>query len=106
MPDALPLPDDLIELQRRRLAAWATLGDYTHEVETRRRAAYPLPEQVVERCTWTAEETARYDELRAVHDELMWQVRRHPTIVQALAERCWPQTWDALQVAARDAARA
>ncbi|MCC9307664.1 hypothetical protein LN042_11215 [Kitasatospora sp. RB6PN24] len=101
MPDALPIPDDLVQLQRDRIAAENALAEYVTAVETRRRAAYPEPEQVVHRVTWTDEESARYKQLRAARDDLMWQVRRHPTIARAFEERCWPQTWEALQAAAR-----
>jgi hypothetical protein len=101
VPDALPLPADLIQLQRARIAADTTLGEYIATVETRRREQYPDPEQLVARRTWSDEEVAELTRLRAARDAAAETVRHHPTIQQAYAEQCWPVTWDALQVAAR-----
>jgi hypothetical protein len=101
VPTALPIPPDLIELHRTTLAATATLGDYINEVEQRRRQQYPDPEQLAERRAWSKEENAELTRLREIRNEAAKTCRRHPTIVQALEERCWPQTWDALQDACR-----
>jgi hypothetical protein len=43
VPDALPLADDLVALQRLRVAAETALGEYISTVETRRREQYPDP---------------------------------------------------------------
>lgn len=102
MPDALPIPDDLVQLQRNRIAAENTLAGYVAEVDQRRREQYPAPEQLLERARWNPEESDELARLRAARDAAALTVRQHPTLRQALAEGCWPQTWDALQSAARE----
>jgi hypothetical protein len=102
VPDALPLPPDLVQLQAERLAAEAALAEFTNRVERDRRERFPSPEQIVERRTWSTEENAEHGRLQVERDRLAAAVRQHPTIVQAHADRCWPQTWDALQSAARE----
>lgn len=54
---------------------------------------------------WTAEDSAELSRLRGVRDEAAAVVRAHPVIVRSLEERCWPQTWQALQDAVRRADR-
>jgi len=101
VPTALDLPDDLIDLQRRRLAAEAELGEYVATVERRRRELFPDPEQLLERRTWSDDETAELAQLRATRDQLALEVRHHPVLTHALEERCWAPTWEALREACR-----
>jgi hypothetical protein len=86
MPDALPLPADLIDLQRTLDAA--------------RRAEFPDPGQIVERQTWPAELDERLDILRALEADAGRAVRQHPVMVAALRDG-YQQTERALQDAAR-----
>lgn len=101
MPTALPLPDDLIDLQRALDAARAELDAYVADVEAARRAEFPNPEQIVERQTWPDAVRDRHLALRAVVADAAAAVRHHPTMQQALAEGCHPVTEQALKDAAR-----
>ncbi|MCX5209835.1 hypothetical protein OG689_11115 [Kitasatospora sp. NBC_00240] len=101
MPDALPVPDDLIALQCVLDAARAELDVYVSETEAARRLEYPDPEQIVERQTWPAEISERHLALRAAAAAAATAVRQHPTMQQALAEGCHPVTEQALKDAAR-----
>ncbi|MFE2912804.1 hypothetical protein [Kitasatospora indigofera] len=103
MPDALPVPPDLVDLQRRLDAARAELDAYVEEVTAARRLEYPDPEQIVERQTWPAEISERHLALRAAVAAAATAVRQHPTMQQALAEGCHPVTEQALKDAARAA---
>jgi hypothetical protein len=106
MPDALPLPDDLIALQRTLDAARAELDAYVEEVATARRLEYPDPEQVVERQTWPPDISERHLALRAAVAAAATAVRQHPTMLQALRDGCHPVTEQALKDAARAGADA
>ncbi|OKI16649.1 hypothetical protein [Streptomyces sp. CB03911] len=101
MPDALPLPDDLITLQRALDAARAELDTYVEEVSAARRIEFPGEEQIVERQTWPANISDRHLALRAAVAAAATAVRQHPTMQQALAEGCHPVTEQALKDAAR-----
>ncbi|WP_329501519.1 hypothetical protein [Kitasatospora herbaricolor] len=103
MPDALPIPADLLALRRARDAAWAELNTYVAEVEALRREQYPDPEQTDVRAMWEPEQRKRLAELRAARDAAVLAVRRHPTMVRALAEGCWAATDVALFRAAEPA---
>ncbi|MCX5215638.1 hypothetical protein OG689_41525 [Kitasatospora sp. NBC_00240] len=96
MPDALPIPADLLDLRRARDAAWAELNQFVAEVEALRREQYPDPEQTDVRAMWEPEQRERLAELRAARDAAVLAVRRHPTMVRALAEGCWAATDEAL----------
>ncbi|MFE9427702.1 hypothetical protein ACFYNO_32585 [Kitasatospora sp. NPDC006697] len=80
------LPDDLIALEEQRMQARLDLDSYVAEVEVERRAAYPDPEQIVERRTWTPQEDGRWFELRAAYAEAAAAVLDHPVIAQAAAD--------------------
>jgi hypothetical protein len=101
VPTALDIPTDLIDLQRAVITTRQELNTYVTGVETERRALFPDPQQIVERRTWPAEQSAVLAELRATVDTAMRAVRHHPVMTQALAERCWRQTDEALQAAAK-----
>ncbi len=103
MPDALPIPDDLIALQRALDAARAELGAWIAETEAARRLEYPAPEQILERGIWPDDLRARLADLRAVRAAASTAVWHHPTIVQALEDRCHWATDEALKDAARRA---
>ncbi|MFD7989361.1 hypothetical protein ACFV4M_39135 [Kitasatospora indigofera] len=96
MPTALPIPADLLDLRRARDAAWAELNQFVAEVEALRREQYPDPEQTDVRASWEPEQRERLVELRAARDAAVLAVRRHPTMVRALAEGCWAATDTAL----------
>jgi len=102
MPSALPIPPDLVDLQRHLDAARAELEAYVAEVEAARRAEYPDPAQIIERQTWPAEISERHLALRAAATAAATAVRHHPTMQQALEERCHPVTEQALKDAARN----
>jgi hypothetical protein len=102
MPDALPVPADLVDLQRALDAARAELDAYVAKVSTARRLEYPDPEQIIERQTWPADLRDRHLALRAAVTAAATAVRHHPTMQQALAERCHYAT----ELALKDAARA
>jgi hypothetical protein len=79
MADELPIPDDLVQLQRDLDAASAELATYTHAKAAAYRERYPDPEQA---------ETQR---LRAAELALVMAIHRHPVTQQALAEgNGWP----------------
>jgi hypothetical protein len=103
VPEALPIPADLVDLQRAVNAARDKLYDYVARVEAERREQFPAPEQIVERRTWPEEQIARADELREAERTAATAVWNHPTMVQALAERCYHQTDVALREAAAEA---
>lgn len=106
MPDALPIPDDLIALQRALDAARQDLAAYITATEVARRAEYPDPEQIVERGTWPADLRARLADLRAGQAAALTAVQQHPTMQQALEERCHYATELELKAAARASADA
>jgi hypothetical protein len=104
VPDPLPIPDGLVHLQRRRIAAETAVAAYITEMEARRREEYPAPEQSLERGTWSADESAELARLRTARDRLGREVRQHPVMVQAREEGTFWPTWDALQGAVRQQA--
>lgn len=101
MPDALPVPPDLVALQRALEAARTALDTYVAKVEASRRLEYPGDEQIVERQTWPPDVSERHLALRATAADAATAVRHHPTMRQALAEGCHPVTEQALKDAAR-----
>ncbi|MFC8447697.1 hypothetical protein [Kitasatospora sp. NPDC057223] len=101
MPDALPPPPDLIDLQRALDAARAELHGWLAETEAARRAEFPDPEQAVERGMWPDDLRARLADLRGKQAAAFDAVRLHPTMQQALADGCHPVTERALKDAAR-----
>jgi hypothetical protein len=103
VPEALPIPADLVDLQRTVTAARDELYEYIAQVEAERRAQFPEPTQIVERRTWPEGQIARADELREAERTAARAIRTHPTMVQALAERCYHQTDVALRKAATEA---
>lgn len=101
MPEPLPIPADLAQLQRDRIAAETAVAEYITTVDARRRELYPGPEQSLDRGIWSDDESAELGRLRAERDRLGRAVRQHPVMVQAREQGVlWP-TWDALQDAAR-----
>lgn len=104
MADALPIPDDLVQLQRELDTATAELGAYTQAKITEYRERFPLPEQVVDRARWTEEDTAESQRLRAAQLALVMAIHRHPVTQQALAEGHGWQVEQARKKAAREQA--
>jgi hypothetical protein len=100
--DALPIPDDLAELQRALVAAQAATEEYGRAVDAERRALYQEPDQWRERI-WPegGPERAELARLRAERDALVVQIRKHPVMEQARAEGCLKETQWALQKAGR-----
>jgi len=98
----MPLPDDLIVLQRAARAAELAVAEYCNAVQGRRRIEFP--DDVVARCTWSDEETEDLDRLREAHIGAALAVRAHPIWEQArtAAEPCHAQTWQALKDAVRE----
>lgn len=91
MADDLPIPDDLVQLQRDLDAAALALADYTQLKTAEYRERYPDAEQVVERARWTDDERAESQRLRAAELALVMAIHRHPVTQQALAEgQGWP----------------
>ena len=91
MADELPIPDDLVQLQRDLDAAAQALADYTQLKTHEYRERYPEPEQVAERARWTDEEQAEQQRLRDAQLALVMAIHRHPVTQQALAEgQGWP----------------
>ncbi|MEZ0066659.1 hypothetical protein ABIA32_002671 [Streptacidiphilus sp. MAP12-20] len=106
MADALPIPDDLVQLQRDLDAAGAALAEYSQRKTAEYRERYPEPEQYRERNAWTEEESAELARLRAAQLELVMTIHRHATTQQALAGRSAWQTEQARKKAAREIAEA
>jgi hypothetical protein len=104
VPDPLPIPADLAELQADRIAAETAVAEHIADVETRRREQYPDAEQSLQRGTWSEDEGAELERLRAERDQLGREVRQHPVMVQAREGGSFWPTWDALQEAARQQA--
>jgi hypothetical protein len=100
MPDALPIPDDLITLQRALDGARRELFAYSDRVAAERRELFPDPEQILERQTLPDEQATRLNELREAERAAGEAVRRHPVMVQAREEQCHHQTETALRKAA------
>ncbi len=98
---ALPIPADLIDLQRALDAARAELAAFIAKVEAARREQFPAPEQVVERQTWPEGQYARREELRAVAIAADDAVRTHPVMMCAMEEHRYEATEQALRAAAR-----
>jgi hypothetical protein len=100
--DALPIPDDLAELQRALVAAQTAAEEYGRAVDAERRALYRESGQWRERI-WPegGPERAELARLRAERDALAAQVREHPVMEQARAEGRLKETQWALQKAAR-----
>ncbi|MFE9427820.1 hypothetical protein ACFYNO_33220 [Kitasatospora sp. NPDC006697] len=91
MADLPDIPDDLLALEERRMSARRDLDLHVATVEVGYRTAYPDPEQIVERRTWTPQETERWHELRAAYAAAAAAVLDHPLLVQAAADgRRWP----------------
>lgn len=79
MSDTTPeFPQDLLDLERARVQARLDLDLYVATVEVERRAAYPGEDQIVERRTWPAEQTDRWNELRNAYQQAATAVREHP----------------------------
>jgi hypothetical protein len=112
MPDALPIPDDLIRLQRDYDAAHDAVNRYVAEVDAGigradqadvdEIAHTPGPEEPPVRHEWTEEQHAELGRLREVRQVAMLAMHRHPTMVQARTEGCSQQTEQARRKVARD----
>ncbi|WP_035838581.1 hypothetical protein [Kitasatospora azatica] len=84
-------PQDLLDLEAARVAARREIDVYVRTVEVARRAAFPGPEQAVERGMWPDEQVQRWHELRAAYAVAAAAVKAHPVLVAAEAERrLWP----------------
>lgn len=106
MAASLPIPDDLIALQRATNTAADAVGAYVVAVEARRREQYPAAEQLIERRTWTDEENADLERLRDIQITAALEVRAHPLWVEVRAAGAYGATWQALMDAARSAVAA
>jgi hypothetical protein len=103
--EALPIPDELVDLQRALNAARTAAEQYGRKTDTEHKALFPPKEQ------WRAQiwpedgperaERAERTRLRAERDTLAAQIREHPVMVQARAEGCRTQTQQALQESAK-----
>jgi len=80
MPD---FPEDLLQLQREIDAARIAADTYAETVATERRALFPDGEQIVERQTWSAEQDAEMDRLRAAYLAAARAKWAHPAYVPA-----------------------
>ncbi|MFC9324050.1 hypothetical protein [Kitasatospora sp. NPDC057015] len=104
MPDALPIPDDLLELERARLVALEAVVDCVHELLAAHRRRHPGPSRTGPAPTdepglWSEADETRLDALRTAFGEASARVRRHPTMVRALAEHRYRETELALRAA-------
>lgn len=89
MPDALPIPADLAQLQRDYDTADAEVNRFVAHVDA---AGEP----------WTDEQHGELNRLRAARNELVMAMQRHGTMVQARAGGCYQQTVQARRAAARE----
>lgn len=89
MPDALPIPPDLIQLQRAYDTADAEVNRFVAETDA---GGEP----------WTDEQNGELNRLRAVRLDAVRAMHRHPVMVQARAEGCSQQTEAARRAAARE----
>ncbi|WP_042377203.1 hypothetical protein [Streptacidiphilus melanogenes] len=101
MPDALPAPDDLVQLQRELDAADNALADFAQSKTAEYRARFPEPRQALQRARWTEEDIEEFGRLRQTVQDLRTAVRQHPTTVRAHAVGCARETAQARKVAAR-----
>ncbi|MGE7438004.1 hypothetical protein [Kitasatospora sp. NPDC001175] len=104
MPNALPLPDDLVDLHRVTAAAELAVSECCAMAQARRRELHP--DDVIARASWDEEETAELGRLRDAYMEAALAVRAHPLWEQARAEGCHAQTWQALIDAVKESAAA
>ncbi|WP_042400262.1 hypothetical protein [Streptacidiphilus carbonis] len=108
MPDALPIPDDLIQLQRAYDQATAELNEHVARVTAEQKERFPDPpgvihdaDQALLRATWSDEDNAMLDQLRAAQVAALAAMNQHPVMRQAMAEGQWPAIQEARQKAAR-----
>lgn len=80
MPD---FPNDLLQLQRDIDAARLAADTYDQTIADERRVLFPDDEQIVERQTWPAEQTAELNRLRAAYEAAARAKRAHPAFVVA-----------------------
>lgn len=116
MPDALPIPDDLIALQRAYDQAQAAVDRYVAEIDAGIGLAdiadvdaiahTPGPEEPPVRHDWTEEQNAELSRLREIRLAAVMELHRHPTMVQAREGGSSYQTELARQKAARETAEA
>jgi hypothetical protein len=114
MPDALPIPADLIALQQVCDQARAAADDYVARTTAAYRERYPDPvvdgrsrwseSQALLRGSWTDEEHAELDQLRAEAQNAVVKLYRHSVLTRARDEGCSRQTDQALKQAARGVA--
>ncbi len=102
--DAPEIPTDLITLEQQRTTALEELLTYSDGISAQRRAEFPDPDQDTERWTWTPEQSASLQELRAASTRAAEAVRHHPVMVQALEDRRHYATELAVREAAKNAA--
>lgn len=101
VPD-IELPADLVDLQKRILAAFAAESAHNRAVEARQRDLYPDPEQIVERrTTWPAEDRAESERLRAEGLRLALEKADHPFMLQARTDGTLVDVEKALRKAAQ-----
>lgn len=89
MPDALPIPADLAQLQRDYDTADAEVNRFVAHVDA---AGEP----------WTDEQNGELNRLRGVRNGLVMAMQRHDAMVQARAGGCYQQTVQARRAAGRE----
>jgi hypothetical protein len=93
VPDALPVPDDLVQLQHAYDTAYAEVNRFVASID--------LPGHPP--AAWTDDQRNHLEELRAAHLEAVLALHRHPTMAQARQTGCSHQTELARKKAARKA---
>ena len=111
MPDALPIPADLADLQRSYDEADAAVQRFVAEVDAGigradfadidEIARTPGPEEPPVQHPWTDQQHEELDQLRSIRLDAVMAMHRHPTMVQAREQGCYQQTMRARQASAR-----
>ncbi|MFI9271373.1 hypothetical protein ACIGXM_11755 [Kitasatospora sp. NPDC052896] len=83
--EATDLPEDLLDLERARVAARRALDVFVCTVAVERRMLFPAHDQVAERVKWPEEQNTRWHELRDAYQQATAAVRAHPLLVEAAA---------------------
>jgi hypothetical protein len=109
MPEALPIPHDLIALQQASDQARAAADEYAARITAVYRERYPDPlvkgrplwseDQALLRGAWTEDEHAELSRLRADARGAVVTLYRHPVLARARDEGSSQQTKQALEQA-------
>jgi hypothetical protein len=101
MPEPLPIPEDLIALQRAYDDADDACHQYVAEIDTAIELSAGTGEDPLVRPEWTNEQHVELERLRTVRRRAVMDMHRHPTMVQARTDGCSQQTETARRTAAR-----